>query len=111
MSRPQDQSLPPIPAAGRELLAQLEAKYLGWKPPGAASHGVRRVLAQAMECCSDTEVWRLKAEVGAAVLAAVLAAPDARTWLTPKRWGYWCALLGLEEEPSGARGAGGQSPG
>ncbi len=76
----------------RELLAELERKYIWFEPVGAARHSEERILSQAMDLGTYDDILRIEDIVGRAALAAVMqsAAPGA---ISDRSWEFWRGRL------------------
>jgi hypothetical protein len=78
----------------KNLVAELERKYIWWPPVGNASHSVDRVIAQAMNLGTFEDIRRLETTLEAACLADVMleAAPG---WFSGRSWEFWRGRLSL----------------
>lgn len=85
--------------AEKEVLRDLAAKYMWWRPPDEAIDDPQRVLAGTMNI-GTLEDYRLILRVfGTEQLVQVVtyAVPG---WFQPKSWSFWHRVLGLTE-PTG----------
>ena len=78
-------------AAGR-LIAELERKYLWWRPLRGEPHSECRIIAQAMNFGTFDDIRRLEKTLGPERLAAVMrqAAPG---WISDRSWEFWRGRL------------------
>lgn len=76
------------------LAVELERKYFWWQPVGEEPRSHARILAQAMNFASFTDVRRLESELGADMLRqAMLAAQPG--WFSDRSWEFWRGRLVL----------------
>jgi hypothetical protein len=74
------------------LIAELERKYLWWKPVGGSPHAAARIIAQAMEVGTFDDIRRLEQTLGPDRLAQIMlkAAPG---WFSERSWEFWRGRL------------------
>lgn len=76
----------------RDLAAELESTYFWWEPIGSQPRSDARILAQAMEFASYTDIRRLETVVGRQALAAVMQQAEPG-WLSERSWEFWRGRL------------------
>jgi hypothetical protein len=74
------------------LIAELERKYLWWRPVSDSAHSTERVIALAMDLGTFDDIRRLEQTFGPCRLAEVMlrAAPG---WFSQRSWEFWRGRL------------------
>lgn len=77
-----------------DLAKELEKKYFWWEPVGEKPRSSARILAQAMDLASFSEVRRLEITLGAARLVDAMLNSEPG-WLSARSWEFWRGRLAL----------------
>lgn len=87
-----------------DLASELEQRYFWWEPVGSQPRSAARILAQAMELASFTDVRRIENVVGQDRLVEFMRQAEPG-WFSEKSWEFWRGRLSaatgqvIPEEP------------
>lgn len=76
------------------LAQDLEKKFFWWDPVGSQPRSNARILAQAMEFGSFSDIRQLESAVGADLLADLMLNAEPG-WLSDRSWDFWRGRLAL----------------
>jgi len=77
-----------------DLARELEQKFFWWEPVGSHPRSHARILAQAMDQGSFSDICRLEARLGADVLADLMLNAEPG-WFSDRSWEFWRGRLAL----------------
>jgi hypothetical protein len=77
-----------------DMVSELEKKYFWWGPVGAQPRTQDRILAQAMDLASFSDIRRLETVVGTVRLVEVMRQAQPG-WLSARSWELWRGRLSL----------------
>ena len=78
--------------SAKDLLAELERKYVWWRPVGDQPHSEERIIAQAMNLATFDDVRRLEKVIGPSRLAEIMLHAEPG-WLSERSWEFWRGRL------------------
>jgi hypothetical protein len=76
------------------VASELERKFFWWEPMNSQPRSDVRILAQAMNFASFTDIRRLERIVGPHRLAEVLLSAEPG-WISDRSWDFWRGRLEL----------------
>jgi hypothetical protein len=76
----------------RTMIAELDRKYLWWRPADGGAHSDDRIIAQTMNLGTYDDILLLEQTVGSArsVEIKLHAAPG---WISDRSWEFWRGRL------------------
>jgi hypothetical protein len=86
-----------------DFVAEMERKYFWWEPVDLQPRSEIRILAQAMDQASFTDIRRLEIVVGPQHLIEVMRRAEPG-WLSDRSWELWRGRLALSTRQSIAKG-------
>jgi hypothetical protein len=78
----------------RAFASELERRFFWWEPVGSQPRSDIRILAQAMNFASFSDVRRLETALGPNVLADVMLGAEPG-WFNERSWEFWRGRLAL----------------
>jgi hypothetical protein len=85
-------STAPMKTASADLLEELERKYFWWKHAGSEARSESRILAQAMELASFSDIQRIEAIFGRDRLVTLMQQAEPG-WISARSWEFWRGRL------------------
>jgi hypothetical protein len=77
-----------------DLARDLEKRFFWWDPVGSEPRSDSRILAQAMELGSFSDIRHLESVVGPHALADLMLNAEPG-WLSDRSWEFWRGRLAL----------------